>query len=555
MLIDEIYPSGSIAFYPAAEGGLTSTFPHQERNAADRQRRGWRDGKLCLDAPFGGERRPTVVRDPIGDADARLRWHVERALHWLQRAADGQLLATGDPFELPALRHTTARAWLRQRVVHDDTSACFHAWRGREGTFGIARMGAFTDIGNAIGVARFERQQGAAVREWSGRELGKSDVRGFWWLWPKPIVLPPWQAPSTWGELRRIAKAMGLDVDAMLRWLFPSLRGSKTSHVLLLGYPVPLRVGASPCEVHWDALLLPHLAEAAGKPPSGFRPNARGWWHRDRYGAFADNVPLEYLFTENWSSERLQARGRLPKAVRDLRVALVGVGALGSSLAEQLVRAGLNDIALVDDDLVEAGNVCRHVATLVDVGKSKVQVVAQQLRQISPAVRVAETNKDLRGSAQTIVDQLEPYDVIIDCTASDEVVALLSTAWWSIPRVFASFSMGYGGKRLFSFGVSGHAFPQQDFTARLRPWLEHEAATWAGGEEVLEGAGCWSPLFPARHDDVVMAAATCVKEVETLVAQKPHTPRFRVFSQSDSAEGFQGFLLQTILPTVEVMAS
>ena len=36
-------------------------------------------------------------------------------------------------------------------------------------------------------------------------------------------------------------------------------------------------------------------------------------------------------------------------------------------LAEMLVRAGLMDLALYDEELIDAGNVCRHVATLVDV--------------------------------------------------------------------------------------------------------------------------------------------------------------------------------------------
>lgn len=102
VLLDVTYPFGRVAFHPASDGGITVTFPHQERNAIDRECRGWRGGKLCLDSPFRGERRPTSARDPVGDAEARLRWHVERALDWLDSAAAGRLLATGDPFEVPS---------------------------------------------------------------------------------------------------------------------------------------------------------------------------------------------------------------------------------------------------------------------------------------------------------------------------------------------------------------------------------------------------------------------------------------------------------------------
>ena len=51
--LDRTYPASSIGFYPASIGGLAVTFPHQERNEADRDGRGYRSGKLCLDSPFG----------------------------------------------------------------------------------------------------------------------------------------------------------------------------------------------------------------------------------------------------------------------------------------------------------------------------------------------------------------------------------------------------------------------------------------------------------------------------------------------------------------------
>ncbi|MFZ5894684.1 MAG: HesA/MoeB/ThiF family protein [Myxococcota bacterium] len=553
VLLDNNYPFGRVSFYPAADGGLTATFPHQLRNTANPDRDGWRGGRLCLDTPFGGERLLVIIRDPVGDADGRLRWHAERALTWLNRAANNQLLAQGDPFEIPDRPHTTVRGRERERVIHDESADTFSAWESRSGNFGIVRLGSLKDIDNVLAIRSFEDQHGGVIRAWTGRELGElgeRKVNAFWWLWPGPIVLRPWHAPGTWGELRRVGKATGIDVDAMMRWLFPKLRGANISSILMIGYPIPLRLGEAPNEVHWDALLLPRLAKAEGRPPSGFRQNARGWWRRDRFGKFADAVTLQYLYAENWSSDRLQARGRLPNAAREHKVALLGVGALGSLLAEMLIRTGIKSIALFDDEVVEAGNVSRHAATLADVGRLKVQTVAQRLRQISPAVRVEEFAEKLNGDAKAIRDALDEYDVIIDCTSSDEALAVLGAAWWPIPRLFASFSMGYGGKRLFSFGVSGHQFPHHEFAASVRPWLEHEGSAWADSSEVLEGAGCWSPLFPARHDDVVLAVATCVKELETIMNHRPQSCRFRVFAQSASNDGFWGYTLESAPPKV-----
>lgn len=557
VLVEDSYPFGRVSFYPSAEGGMIATFPHQSRNAPDRDRRGWREGRLCLDTPLGGERGAVVVRDPVGDADQRLRWHVERALEWLHRAANGQLLAVGDPFELPDHAHTKVRSWLLSRVVHDESAASFSAWEGRAGTFGIARFGALKNVGNVFAIKSFEDQLGGVVRAWSGCEIDDlakgRRVQGFWWLWPQPVVMRPWQAPETWGELRLIANAMNVDVDGMLRWLFPQLRGSKSSAILMLGYPMPKRVGGDLSEVHWNSLLLPNL-DGAERQPRGFRADARGLWQRDRFGTFADIVALEYLFTDNWNGDRLQARGRLPGSVRDCDIVIIGVGALGSILAELLVRAGVKSIALLDGDRLESGNVNRHVATLVDVGQAKVPVVAKRLRQISSTVRVVEFGDTMPTDTKAIEAQLDEYDIIIDCTSSDVALSTLERAWWSIPRTFASFSLGFGGKRLFSFGVSGNRFPHGEFARSVRPWLEHESRAWANNDEVLEGAGCWSPLFPARYDDVVLAAAVCVKELETLADMRSSEPRFRVFAQSSSERDFQGFVAEGAPSDLEALA-
>lgn len=555
LLIDSCYPVGTIAIHPASTGGITATFPHQSRNTPSYPPQAWRNGNLCLSIPTRGAQPFVHTSDPVGDADTRMLWHVERAHLWLQRAANDQLMAAGDPFELPARPIAAAiGAWEKKRVVHDESSASLSAWQARGGAFGILSLGAVQDIAHAIGVARYADRHGATIRAWGGRNLSDlSDFTGFWWLWPKPIVLEPWEAPATWGQLRQAAKTQGLDVDTVLRWILPNLRGLRSHNILLVGYPVADSVGEPPTEIHWDTLALPPVPAAEGKPPNGFRPNLAGWWQRDRHGTFADALELKYLPTENWGPHRLQARGRLPARVRDLRIALIGVGALGSMFAEMLVRAGLSNIALVDGESLRAGNVCRHTGTLADVGTAKVKVVAQRLRQVSPMVRVTENGDALEGSPASISGQLDDYDAIIDCTASDEALMALASAWWSIPRIFASFSLGYGARRIYSFGSYGHSFPCDDFAMCVRPWIQHETKAWTQSGETFEGAGCWSPIFPARNDDVALAAAICVKELVQLVTKKIDAYRFRVFSQTMSDDGFESFAIDAARPGIDMV--
>ncbi len=546
VLVSEAYPLGPIGVYPAIVGGLTATFPHQERNDRDHDQYGWRGGKLCLESPYQGARHFISSRDPVGNVDTRLQWHVERALDWLDAAASGSLVSPGDPFELPRRPNSVPKGWLHRRVVHDETAATFFNWTQLVGKAGVAHLSFLPGIKNALVVERFDSPSGVAVRSWQGRPLEPltEAMSAVWWLWPRPAVIRPWLSPRTWGDLRRAGKALDVDVDAFVKALAPRLQGAQDPTVLVLGYPIPSHVGDSPTEVHWDAILLPELPAIGGKPPKGFRSNSSGWWQRDRQGALAAEKPLRCLHTENWSPERLQSRGRLQATVRQARILVIGVGALGACLSEFLVRSGVNEIALLDGDFITAGNICRHTATLNDVGASKVRAVADRLRQLSASVRVTELEGSFPLDEHSIVDKLEPYDILIDCTASDDVLRALSLGWWSIPRVFASFSLGFGGSRLFSYGFAGHQFPEERFQSEVRPWLDHESATWSDAGELLEGAGCWSPLFPARLDDVVLAAATCAKELETIAGSRPDEPRFRVFEQLATPDGFAGFSLR-----------
>jgi hypothetical protein len=227
---------------------------------------------------------------------------------------------------------------------------------------------------------------------------------------------------------------------------------------------------------------------------------------------------------------------------------LIGTGALGATVAELIVRAGVSEIGVLDGDRLEAGNVSRHPATLADVGAAKATAVALRLQQMSPHVKVTALPHDLPADPSALVATLDAYHVIVDCTGADEVLFLLSEAWWPVPKVFASFSLGYAGRRLFAFGAIAHQFPGPHFKEVLAPWLADEAALWSANEEVLEGAGCWSPLFPARADDVMLAAATCVKELEHLVATRRPQPRLRVFEQQQTPDGLSGFLLQQLPP-------
>jgi len=68
------------------------------------------------------------------------------------------------------------------------------------------------------------------------------------------------------------------------------------------------------------------------------------------------------------------------------RIHIIGCGAIGSHIAEQLVRYGLTKITLYDFDTVESHNIANQIFTQDDIGKTKVRALADYLVKINPEV-------------------------------------------------------------------------------------------------------------------------------------------------------------------------
>jgi len=69
------------------------------------------------------------------------------------------------------------------------------------------------------------------------------------------------------------------------------------------------------------------------------------------------------------------------------RIHIIGCGAIGSTVAENLVRFGLTKLTLYDFDHVEAHNIANQMFRQIDIGKTKVEALAEMLCDINPDVQ------------------------------------------------------------------------------------------------------------------------------------------------------------------------
>ncbi|MCL6560114.1 MAG: sulfur carrier protein ThiS adenylyltransferase ThiF, partial [Firmicutes bacterium] len=95
--------------------------------------------------------------------------------------------------------------------------------------------------------------------------------------------------------------------------------------------------------------------------------------------------------------------------IQRVKVGIAGAGGLGSNCAAYLVRSGFKKFKIVDFDRVEAGNLNRQFFFLDQIGRLKVEALAENLRKINP---------DLAIEALAFrIDEASVADVFADCDA------------------------------------------------------------------------------------------------------------------------------------------
>ena len=101
------------------------------------------------------------------------------------------------------------------------------------------------------------------------------------------------------------------------------------------------------------------------------------------------------------------------KKIKQSKVLIVGAGGLGCSVAEFLVRAGVGNIGIVDNDVVNISNIHRQsLYDTNDIKTSKVKSAKNKLKRINPTTTIKTFN--LRIDRINISKIIKDYDYIVD---------------------------------------------------------------------------------------------------------------------------------------------
>ena len=107
------------------------------------------------------------------------------------------------------------------------------------------------------------------------------------------------------------------------------------------------------------------------------------------------------------------------------KVAIFGIGGVGSFVVEALIRAGVSNFILVDKDVVDVTNINRQIiATNKTIGQPKVEVAKQRMLEINPEAKIQTYQEFFMPESEEILDNTINYvvDAIDTVTAKIELV-------------------------------------------------------------------------------------------------------------------------------------
>ena len=514
--IPETFPRKPVDIYPISEE--IRGFPHQD--AAGLR-------KLCL------------REERLAPLDtSRLICYVEWAIEWLKDAANGTLLNLGESHELPDFRNKSTDSSLptKSPLIIEESSKSYECWKYRNGEFGHVECFWGPDF-RTIFAVRFFDNNGSLIRdsEFASTVLKKDGkIEGKWVLIPD-IRYERHCPPQTYEEIVELCSKNDVNFYQNLKAAW-SLNNACKFGILLVGFPIPKIIGQDPTEIHWQPILFQNYGESKKQPMKRGKHRQpsrkeRSWQKLIENGDFSSLKQLLWGYVENVARERLYIRGCHPLDVQSASIAFFGCGALGSSVAELLARGGVKQLNLFDPDLLKFGNLCRHTLDGSSVGFNKAKELANRLSRANPVSSIKGYAVGIplnSSSGETVHQVLADAEVFVDCTTSEAAFDWLNE--YAVEKGKRLISTFFNIRaELLTICISGESTSCKYIFEDLNNSIKNNETDIdpdvysyepSPEEEIMEGAGCWHPTFPALNTHIQILAAHAVDIISHSINSK-----------------------------------
>jgi len=260
----------------------------------------------------------------------------------------------------------------------------------------------------------------------------------------------------------------------------------ENSLFLIIGYKIP---NNETYEEHWDLIRI-----SKKNIPIDYKKLSKSEFKYGgkRFEHHLKTNKINWATTENIDYSRFFGRGKLDDKITNSNILIIGCGALGSSLAEILVRGGAKNIVLEDFDIIKGGNLCRANYDLNDMVFHKTNSLTKRLKAISPFVNIKTISVKLNNYDIEKIKEVfnNNVDIIFDCSTDTEVTYIID----KLNFTGKTFSLAITNNAKSFVSITGENLTKQAKT--IFDFVENEAPSY------FEGTGCGYPTFEANYNDI-----------------------------------------------------
>lgn len=144
-------------------------------------------------------------------------------------------------------------------------------------------------------------------------------------------------------------------------------------------------------------------------------------------------------------TELLIGKEKIEK-LQNSKVAIFGIGGVGSYVVEGLARAGIGNFILIDNDIISESNINRQIiATTKTIGKPKVEIAKERILEINPLAKVEIFQEFFGVENIKLFNKIKDADYIVDAidTISSKIELIVNAYNNNIPIISC---MGTGNK-------------------------------------------------------------------------------------------------------------
>jgi proteasome lid subunit RPN8/RPN11 len=327
----------------------------------------------------------------------------DRVEQWMRAAGKGELDPDDAPLHPPVTYTTSATSF----VIRADTptkAADDGIWIGRANL-------------RKIRVDRFDLVGWTGLDDWGDAAPGHPIAAAL--LFDKPLAT---EYPKNVNDLIALIENAGLSFGALysLLRLFSLVGSEEEPAYFVLGAPMRRKAAGEPLRQHltvWeigpDTLKTLRAVVRSEGEDEAARDKLVQWMVKDSVmwcGVLEDRPEIV----------NRRDGGTLLAALSGKRVLLLGCGALGSAVAEMVLRSGAAKLHLVDFGIVKPGILVRQRYADSDIGSKKAYALQARLQVIGLQCVVTADESDLANKAPMPFDFIE-WDLVIDATASASV--------------------------------------------------------------------------------------------------------------------------------------